>query len=173
MSKFQAKLDLYLLNDLPGSYECRGRTGCNLAKWCFTDNCVCMCITLLFDWLLNFIHFLRHSKWLKTFLTCLVCVMQWTLNTMVSQKFFIFWYVLIYSMYIIWLKQFKSWNVLAVFSRILVIGVLKCCTLLHSMCELKATLLNVRHSLIQEFTFYKFELSHNTVKAIKKGRSKK
>ena len=41
------------------------------------------------------------------------------------------------------------------------------CTLLHSMCDLKATQMNVQGSLIRKLIYYKFEVGHNTVGAIK------
>ena len=38
----------------------------------------------------------------------------------------------------------------------------------HSMCDLKAALMNMHHSLIQELMLYEFELGNNTVEATKK-----
>ena len=40
---------------------------------------------------------------------------------------------------------------------IVVVGVLTC-TMLHSMCNLKATQMNMQHNLIQELMLYKFQL---------------
>ena len=47
----------------------------------------------------------------------------------------------------------------------MVVGMLTCCALLHSVHDLKATQMNVQHSLIHEFMLYEFELSHNTMEA--------
>ena len=41
---------------------------------------------------------------------------------------------------------------------------LTCCVLLHSMCDLKATQMNVQCTLIQELIFYEFDLGYNAVK---------
>ena len=48
---------------------------------------------------------------------------------------------------------------------IVVVGVMICCTLLHSLYDLKAVHLNMQHCLILEL--YESELSHNTSEAIK------
>ena len=55
----------------------------------------------------------------------------------------------------------------AVVGSIVVVSILTCYALLHSMCDLKATQMNMKHSLIQEFIFYEFELDHNATEAIK------
>ena len=52
-------------------------------------------------------------------------------------------------------------------SSIMVVGVLACCALLHSMWDSKAAQMNVQHSLIQELMLYKFKLDHNIKKTIK------
>ena len=52
-------------------------------------------------------------------------------------------------------------------SRILVVGILTHCALLHSVCDLKATQMNVQHSILWEFMFYKFKLAHNAMEATK------
>ena len=52
---------------------------------------------------------------------------------------------------------------------IVVVGVPTCCALLHFMCNLKATQMNVQHSLIGELTIYKFKLSHNFTEATQKS----
>ena len=49
----------------------------------------------------------------------------------------------------------------------MVVGALIHCALVHSVCDLKATHMKMRHSLIQELMLYKFKLSHNTRDAIK------
>ena len=49
--------------------------------------------------------------------------------------------------------------------RIALVGALPGCALLHSVCDFKTTLVNMKHSLIQEF--YKFKLGYNAVKAAK------
>ena len=50
---------------------------------------------------------------------------------------------------------------------IMVIGVLTCCALLHSMCDLKATQMNMQCSLIWKLMLYEFKLDYNTVDATK------
>ena len=47
------------------------------------------------------------------------------------------------------------------------IGALTCCAELHSMCDLKATQMNVQCNLIRELMLYEFDLTHNTAKATK------
>ena len=46
---------------------------------------------------------------------------------------------------------------------VVVVGALTCCALLDSMCDLKATYMNVQCNLIWEVIFYKFELGNNAV----------
>ena len=70
------------------------------------------------------------------------------------------------STYIIWLKQFKLWKVSNVVSSITVVGVLTCALVL-SMCESKATQMNVQHSLIHELILYKFKLGYNSAEVTK------
>ena len=50
---------------------------------------------------------------------------------------------------------------------IVVVGALTHCALLHPWCDLKATLINMQHSLIQELILYEFKLGHNTIEATK------
>ena len=50
---------------------------------------------------------------------------------------------------------------------IVLVGVLTCCTLLHSMCGLKAAQMNVQCSLFQELILYGFKLGHKAAEAIK------
>ena len=51
---------------------------------------------------------------------------------------------------------------------IVVVGVLTHCVLLHSMCSLKATQINMQHSsLIWELMLYEFELHYNVTEATK------
>ena len=50
---------------------------------------------------------------------------------------------------------------------IVVVGALTCCALLHSICDLKATQMNVPHSLIQKLMLYKFKLGQNTAETTK------
>ena len=52
-------------------------------------------------------------------------------------------------------------------SNVIVVGALTCCTLLHSMRDLKAAQLNMQYSPIQELLLYKYELSHNVAEATK------
>ena len=47
----------------------------------------------------------------------------------------------------------------------MIVGVLTCCILFHSVCDLKATQINVQHS--QKFMFYKFGLDHIIMEATK------
>ena len=49
----------------------------------------------------------------------------------------------------------------------MVVGALASCALFHYVYDLKATQMNVQHSLIQEIMLYKFEEGHNAVKATK------
>ena len=49
---------------------------------------------------------------------------------------------------------------------IMVVDVLTCCALLHSMWDLKATQMNVQHSLM----IYEFKLDHNAAEAAKNIR---
>ena len=50
---------------------------------------------------------------------------------------------------------------------IVVVGVLTCPALFHSVGDLKAVQMNVQHSLIQEFMLYKFELDHSNTETSK------
>ena len=50
---------------------------------------------------------------------------------------------------------------------ILLVGVLTCCALLHSVCNLKAVQRNVQHSLIKELMLYKFKLGDDAAKTTK------
>ena len=52
-------------------------------------------------------------------------------------------------------------------NNIVVSGVLICYALFHSMCNLRATQMNVQYNLIWELMLYKFEMSHNSVEATK------
>ena len=81
---------------------------------------------------------------------------------MVSQRFAIFWYVLICCMYIMWPKQFKYWKAPSVDGSIVVV-----CALLCTMYDLKAAQMNMQHCLIQKFMLYKFDLDHNVTEATK------
>ena len=49
----------------------------------------------------------------------------------------------------------------------MVVGVLTCWALLHSMWDLKATKMDMEPSLIWELGLFKFELGHNTAKETK------
>ena len=81
------------------------------------------------------------------------------------KSFVIFWYMLVCSMYIKWLKQFKLWKVLTAIGSIVVAGVLTSHALLHFVYDLKAALMNVQHCLILQLTFYDFELGNNIAEA--------
>ena len=48
---------------------------------------------------------------------------------------------------------------------IMVVGVLTCCALLHSVCDLKAIQMNQQYRLNQEL--YKFNMSHNATEMTK------
>ena len=78
----------------------------------------------------------------------------------------IFWYVLLGVAYMR-PKQFKQRKLLAVVGSIVVDGALTCCALLHSMCDLKDTKMNMQHSLLRELTFYEFEMVHKSAEATK------
>ena len=79
----------------------------------------------------------------------------------------VFWYMLVCSVYIMWLKQFKLWNVPAVGGNIVVVGALTCCALLYCMCDLKTVQLNLQCSLIWELMLYDFKLPHDVAEATK------
>ena len=49
----------------------------------------------------------------------------------------------------------------------MVVGVLTCCALLHSVFDFKATQINIQHSLIQEVMIYVFEHCQNAMEEIK------
>ena len=72
--------------------------------------------------------------------------------------------IFVYMLVITWMKYFK---VPTVVGSIVVDGVLTGCTLLHSVCNLKASQMNVLHSLIQEIILYEFKLGHNAAEATK------
>ena len=55
----------------------------------------------------------------------------------------------------------------AIVNRIVVIGALIYCALLHSICDLKAAHMNIQHSLIYALMFYEFQLGHNATEAAK------
>ena len=52
-------------------------------------------------------------------------------------------------------------------TNIIVVSMLTCCALLHSIFDLKAAQKNVQHSLIWEHMLYKFKLGHNAMEATK------
>ena len=64
--------------------------------------------------------------------------------------------------------QFKLWKVPTVVVSIMVVGVLTCCALLHSMSDWENCTAEVPHSLIQELLLYDFQLNHNATEAPKK-----
>ena len=66
-----------------------------------------------------------------------------------------------------WLKQSKKWEVPTVNGSIVVVGVLICCELFHSVCDLKAVQIKMQCSLIQEAMHCEFNLDHNVTKATK------
>ena len=71
--------------------------------------------------------------------------------------------MLVCGRYIIWLKQFRPWEIPAVVNSIEVVGVLICCALLLSVQDLKDVQLNGKSKLIWELMLYEFELGHNAV----------
>ena len=83
------------------------------------------------------------------------------------KSFTIFWYMLVSSMHIMQPKQFKSQKLSAMIGSIMVVGAVTCCVFLHSMCNLKATKMNVQYSLIHKLMLYKYQLGHNTAEATK------
>ena len=64
-------------------------------------------------------------------------------------------------------KQFKSWKVLTVVGSIMVVRMLTCCALVHSICDLKVTRMNVQHISIQKLMLYEFKLGHNVIEVTK------
>ena len=50
---------------------------------------------------------------------------------------------------------------------IVVVGVLTCCTLFHTVCDLKTTQMNMQYNLIWELMLYEIELGHNMTEATK------
>ena len=54
-----------------------------------------------------------------------------------------------------------------VIGSVMVIGVVTCYALLHSICNLKSTQRNIQCSQILELMLYKFELGHNFMEATK------
>ena len=86
-------------------------------------------------------------------------------NTRVSQKF----HNILVSAHLQCIirgpNQFKLWKLPTVVGSIVVVSVLTCCILLHSMKDLKAVQINVQCSLIQELILYKFELGNNIMEA--------
>ena len=69
--------------------------------------------------------------------------------------------------FIMLLKLFKLWKLPTVVGSIMLVGVLTCCALLHLMCDLKPTKMNVQCSLIQELMLHEFKLDHKAVKTTK------
>ena len=55
----------------------------------------------------------------------------------------------------------------AVIGSIVVAGALSRCALVHSVCDLKATQMNMQRSLILKFMICVFELVHDTAEATK------
>ena len=53
------------------------------------------------------------------------------------------------------------------FGSIMVVSVLTCCALLHAICALKATQMNVKCSLIWELMLYKIKMGHNLAETTK------
>ena len=79
----------------------------------------------------------------------------------------IFWCVLVCGVYIIWPNQFKPWKVPTVVGSIVVVGALTCCALLHSMCDLKVTQMNMQHSIICDLMLCDFKLGCYMTEATK------
>ena len=73
------------------------------------------------------------------------------------KSFAIFWWVLVCSFYIMWPKSFKLWKVITVIDGVMVVGVLTCC----AQCDLKAILMIIQWSLMQEPMLYLSELVWN------------
>ena len=71
-----------------------------------------------------------------------------------------------------WDSSCCGWYPLTVASRV-VVGVLTWCILLYSVCDLKATPMNMQQKLNREFILYKFKLSHNPTEATKNICSEK
>ena len=77
------------------------------------------------------------------------------------KNFGIFWYVLLCNVYITWAKQFKLWKAPTV---VMVVGVLTCYALLHSV-RIKSCTDEYAAILIQEFMLYEFEVDHDAAEA--------
>ena len=75
-------------------------------------------------------------------------------------------YILVCGSYMTWAKEDHG-MVPSADSIIMVVGALEHCTLLHSLCNLKAAQMSVQHSLICELMLYRFELSYSIVEATK------
>ena len=57
-------------------------------------------------------------------------------------------------------KQFNPWMVITVIGGIVIAGAFTRCMFFHSVCNLKATWMNVQRSLIRKVLLYEFKLSH-------------
>ena len=65
------------------------------------------------------------------------------------------------------IKAVETWNVATIVDSIVIAGVLTRCALLHSVCDMKATQINVQCSLIWYFMLHGFKLGHNAAETIK------
>ena len=104
------------------------------------------------------------SIWIKRFMKSRVPYLKEFMFYKKESKVLQVWSVCMNST---WQKQFKQCQVFAVFSNIMLVGTLKHTTLLHSVCDLKGTDVNVQCSLVWGFMVYKFKLSHNITEATK------
>ena len=86
----------------------------------------------------------------------LICNKTWPSQSI--KTFALFWYMLVCSAYIMWPNQFKVHTVVG---SIVVVGVLACCEMFLSMCDLKAAQMNMQCSLIWELMLYEFEQGYN------------
>ena len=102
----------------------------------------------------------------KPTVICFITNIEYSLfnNTRVSQKFSnILPRACLRRVY----QQFKPWYVSAVLGSIVVVGALTC-VLLHSVCDLKITQLNMQRRLIRLLMLYEFEQNHNAAEVTKK-----
>ena len=75
--------------------------------------------------------------------------------------------MLVCCTYIMWPKWFKPWKIPTLVGSIMIVAALTHCELLHSVCDLKTTQMNMQHNLIWELMLYKLKLVHNVMEAAK------
>ena len=104
----------------------------------------------------------RCSMWLQSSLGEGTIILMW-LSAFLHYLFVLGWvksFAILYSL----LKLFTLWNIAAGVGSSMVIGTLTC-ALLHCMCNLKATQMNVQCRLIWALILVKFKMDHNVAEA--------